>query len=259
MVKKSKQKDLFGLDPKEEEKLLSYESLKEKMYRKAEEKIKLKEEKTKKKARLKEKKRLEEEKGRFLKSEKKAHEKTIEQLKIYLSWGRSLKYAEPDYGQKYYENIHKTISQEVINKSDSCIFRLKWILPLYEELFGTIDEKDFIFSGEDSFCWPVSEYGGMLESCVDLFNPKKDFYDYFILNTSIKMKPEKQKPFWLEDHVIGDPIHSEGGSKFFKDQKISFQREKNIITLEWELPEDFESIEFHDDGELEQRIHHSLM
>ena len=39
MVKKSKQKDLFGLDPKEEEKLLSYESLKEKMYRKAEEKI----------------------------------------------------------------------------------------------------------------------------------------------------------------------------------------------------------------------------
>tara|TARA_B100000029_G_scaffold374970_1_gene369312 strand:+ start:326 stop:529 length:204 start_codon:yes stop_codon:yes gene_type:complete len=36
-----KQKDLFGLDPKEEEELLSYESLKDKLYRKTEEKNKL--------------------------------------------------------------------------------------------------------------------------------------------------------------------------------------------------------------------------
>ena len=142
MVKKSKQKDLFGLDPKEEEKLLSHESLKEKIYRKAEEKSKLKEAKAKKKE-----------------QEKEFHE-SVKQTEKYLSWGRGSNV----WGKEWWTSL----KIKTFNKGG--VYKLIWTLPLYEELFSSVTKQDLIFKENPRlFDFDNGCYKEVIESCEEFF------------------------------------------------------------------------------------------
>ena len=109
-------------------------------------------------------------------------------------------------------------------------------------------EKDFASSGYDHLSLAVSDYECMLKYCEDLFNPKKDLHHFFPFN--VKIRKGKKKPYWLDNLELED--------YYFNDQKISARREKNIITFEWHIPADFESIEI-DDWEFFERIKYSTM
>ena len=179
--------------------------------------------------------------------EKKWFPEIVKEVKIYLSWGNNtdLKFNNID---DYYERIEQSYSHEIITKLDTRIYNFKWRLPLINEISEDMEEKDFASSGYDHLSLGVSDYECMLEHCEDLFNPKKDLHQFFPFN--VKIKKGKKKPYWLDNLELED--------YYFNDQKISARREKNIITFEWHIPEDFESIEI-DDWEFFERIKHSTM
>ena len=179
--------------------------------------------------------------------EKKWFPEIVKEVKIYLSWGNNtdLKFNNID---DYYKRIEQSYSHEIITKLDTRIYNFKWRLPLINEISEDMEEKDFASSGYDHLSLGVSDYECMLEHCEDLFNPKKDLHHFFPFN--VKIRKGKKKPYWLDNLELED--------YYFNDQKISARREKNIITFEWHIPEDFESIEI-DDWEFFERIKYSTM
>ena len=171
----------------------------------------------------------------------------VKEVKIYLSWGNNtdLKFNNIE---DYYERIEQSYSHVIITKLDTRIYNFQWRLPLINEISEDMWEKDFASSGYDHLSLAVSDYECMLEYCEDLFNPKKDLHQFFPFN--VKIKKGKKKPYWLDNLELED--------YYFNDQKISARREKNIITFEWHIPADFESIEI-DDWEFFERIKYSTM
>ena len=173
---------------------------------------------------------------------------SIKQEKEYLSWGDNANQKFNDI-EDYLLKIDRTYDQEIVTESDNRIYKFRWSVPLYGLLFRPLTKDENNFSGEDFLTETIKCYKGMLEYCEDLFNPKKDLHFYFPFWVDIKKGSEK--PYWLNNFDL-EKHH-------FKDQKIYFKREKNIITFEWYLPDSFESIELSDDLELYNRIFHSTI
>ena len=237
------QQDLFGFDPKEKD--LKIKEINRGIY---------KTNALEKEAREINEKAIQEKisLGCTWEEQKRIHEKKwfpeiVKEVKIYLSWGNNtdLKFNNID---DYYEKIEQSYSHEIITKLDTRIYNFQWRLPLINEISEDMEEKDFASSGYDHLSLGVSDYECMLEHCEDLFNPKKDLHQFFPFN--VKIKKGKKKPYWLDNLELED--------YYFNDQKISARREKNIITFEWHIPEDFESIEI-DDWEFGERIKYSTM
>ena len=179
----------------------------------------------------------------------------VKEVKSYLSWGNNTDFKFNNIDD-YYERIEQSYSHEIITKLDTRIYNFQWRLPLINEIFEDMEEKDFASSGYYHLSLSVSDYENMLEACEDLFNPlfnpKKGLHQSFPFN--VKIKKGKKKPYWLDNLDLED--------YYFNDQKISARREKNIITFEWHIPEDFESIEIDEDflfGECMECIMHSTM
>ena len=242
---KEKQQDLFGFDPKEKD--LKIKEINRGIYKTnalEKEAREINEKVFQEKISLgREKINLEQDR---IQNEKWFPE-IVKEVKIYLSWGNNtdLKFNDID---DYHERIEQSYSDEIITKLDTRIYNFQWRLPLINEISEDMEEKDFASSGYDHLSLGVSDYECMLEHCEDLFNPKKDLHQFFPFN--VKIKKGKKKPYWLDNLELED--------YYFNDQKISARREKNIITFEWHIPEDFESIEI-DDWEFGERIKYSTM
>ena len=235
------QQDLFGFDPKEKD--LKIKEINRGIYKK----IALKKKQEKKIDLEREKINLEQDK---INGEKWFPE-IVKEVKIYLSWGNNADFKFNNIDD-YYERIEQSYSHEIITKSDTRIYNFQWRLPLINEIFEDMEEKDFASSGYYHLSLSVSDYENMLEACEDLFNPKKGLHQSFPFN--VKIKKGKKKPYWLDNLDLED--------YYFNDQKISVRREKNIITFEWHIPEDFESIEIDEDflfGECMECIKYSTM
>ena len=239
------QQDLFGFDPKEKD--LKIKEINRGIYKK----IALKKKQEKKIDLEREKINLEQDK---INGEKWFPE-IVKEVKIYLSWGNNADFKFNNIDD-YYERIEQSYSHEIITKLDTRIYNFQWRLPLINEIFEDMEEKDFASSGYYHLSLSVSDYENMLEACEDLFNPlfnpKKGLHQSFPFN--VKIKKGKKKPYWLDNLDLED--------YYFNDQKISVRREKNIITFEWHIPEDFESIKIDEDflfGECMECIKYSTM
>ena len=233
------QQDLFGFDPKEKD--LKIKEINRGIYKRnalEKEAREINEKAIQEKIQL-ERDEREKEQNR-IKNEKWFPE-IVKEVKIYLSWGNNtdLKFNNID---DYHERIEQSYSHEIITKLDTRIYNFQWRLPLINEISEDMEEKDFASSGYDHLSLAVSDYECMLEYCEDLFNPKKDLHQFFPF---LIFKKGKKQPYWLDNLEL-------------EDQKISARREKNIITFEWHIPEDFESIEI-DDWEFFERIKYSTM
>jgi hypothetical protein len=238
------QQDLFGFDPKEKD--LKIKEINRGIYKRnalEKEAREINEKAIQEKIRLEEKL----EQDRIQINNEKWFPEIVKEVKIYLSWGNNTDFKFNNIDD-YYERIEQSYSHEIITKLDTRIYNFQWRLPLINEISEDMEEKDFASSGYGHLSLGVSDYENMLESCEDLFNPKKDLHQFFPFN--VKIKKGKKKPYWLDNLELED--------YYFDDQKISARREKNIITFEWHIPEDFESIEI-DDYEFFERIKYSTM
>jgi hypothetical protein len=238
------QQDLFGFDPKEKD--LKIKEINRGIYKRnalEKEAREINEKAIQEKIRLEEKL----EQDRIQINNEKWFPEIVKEVKIYLSWGNNtdLKFNNIE---DYYERIEQSYSHVIITKLDTRIYNFQWRLPLINEISEDMWEKDFASSGYDHLSLAVSDYECMLEYCEDLFNPKKDLHHFFPFN--VKIRKGKKKPYWLDNLELED--------YYFNDQKISARREKNIITFEWHIPADFESIEI-DDWEFFERIKYSTM
>ena len=238
------QQDLFGFDPKEKD--LKIKEINRGIYKRnalEKEAREINEKAIQEKIRLEEKL----EQDRIQINNEKWFPEIVKEVKIYLSWGNNtdLKFNNIE---DYYERIEQSYSHVIITKLDTRIYNFQWRLPLINEISEDMWEKDFASSGYDHLSLAVSDYECMLKYCEDLFNPKKDLHHFFPFN--VKIRKGKKKPYWLDNLELED--------YYFNDQKISARREKNIITFEWHIPEDFESIEI-DDYEFFERIKYSTM
>ena len=238
------QQDLFGFDPKEKD--LKIKEINRGIYKRnalEKEAREINEKAIQEKIRLEEKL----EQDRIQINNEKWFPEIVKEVKIYLSWGNNtdLKFNNIE---DYYERIEQSYSHVIITKLDTRIYNFQWRLPLINEISEDMWEKDFASSGYDHLSLAVSDYECMLKYCDDLFNPKKDLHHFFPFN--VKIRKGKKKPYWLDNLELED--------YYFNDQKISARREKNIITFEWHIPADFESIEI-DDWEFFERIKYSTM
>ena len=140
---KEKQQDLFGFNLEEKESILMrLENIKDRNKR-----IKAKLKKALK----------EEEESMFIKIEKKNFKNTIDQILVFLSWGRRDDvYVLGDEGDGdngmlepndvFEEELEKSL--EVMKKVGQTSI-IKFRLPLYEEVFGSLTKKDFVFPGNE--------------------------------------------------------------------------------------------------------------
>ena len=137
------QQDLFGFNPKEKESILM---------RLGDIKDRNKRIKAKLKKALKE-----EAESMFIKIEKKNFKNTIDQILVFLSWGRRDDvYVLGDEGDGdngmlepndvFEEELEKSL--EVMKKVGQTSI-IKFRLPLYEEVFGSLTKKDFVFPGNE--------------------------------------------------------------------------------------------------------------
>ena len=137
------QQDLFGFNPKEKESILMrLEDIKDRN----------------KRIKAKLKKALKEEaESMFIKIEKKNFKNTIDQILVFLSWGRRDDvYVLGDEGDGdngmlepndvFEEELEKSL--EVMKKVGQTSI-IKFRLPLYEEVFGSLTKKDFVFPGNE--------------------------------------------------------------------------------------------------------------
>ena len=176
------QQDLFGFDPKEKESILM---------RLGDIKDRNKRIKAKLKKALKE-----EAESMFIKIEKKNFKNTIDQILVFLSWGRRDDvYVLGDEGDGdngmlepndvFEEELEKSL--EVMKKVGQTSI-IKFRLPLYEEVFGSLTKKDFVFPGneDNSYEMYLGGYKELISATIvtlEEYGTVKQDKNTFILKT----------------------------------------------------------------------------
>lgn len=176
---------------------------------------------------------------------------SVKMAKEYLSWNSYADY-ETDF-EDYINDTSDSYSEIISEEFGIRTYSFIWNLPFFDSFFlfhegRSIAKEDFTYSDESNLESWVEQYENMLIYSEALFNPQKDLYDYFPFD--IKMKFGKKEPEWYS------ALYSNFNYDF-SDQKIEFKRDKNIITFDWQMPDDFKSIEFFNEQELFDRYKYS--
>jgi len=198
------QQDLFGFNPKEKESILM---------RLGDIKDRNKRIKAKLKKALKE-----EEESMFIKIEKKNFKNTIDQILVFLSWGRRDDvYVLGDEGDGdngmlepndvFEEELEKSL--EVMKKVGQTSI-IKFRLPLYEEVFGSLTKKDFVFPGNEDNAYEmylggykelISATIATLEECgtvnqdKNIFLLKTEKEDIILTNNAFSLENDLRSAF----------------------------------------------------------------
>ena len=198
------QQDLFGFNPKEKESILM---------RLGDIKDRNKRIKAKLKKALKE-----EAESMFIKIEKKNFKNTIDQILVFLSWGRRDDvYVLGDEGDGdngmlepndvFEEELEKSL--EVMKKVGQTSI-IKFRLPLYEEVFGSLTKKDFVFPGNEDNAYDmylggykelISATIATLEECgtvnqdKNIFLLKTEKEDIILTNNAFSLESDLSRAF----------------------------------------------------------------
>ena len=112
----------------------------------------------------------------------------IEQVKIYLSWGRSL-----DSGFFLVD-----IKSQFVNRT-SKTSHIQCRLPLFEEILGTLTEQDLVYPGRKDLEWGTlaqccEQYGHCVSNVFDYL--KEIFRKVTITNNIITIKEQFEREAW---------------------------------------------------------------
>lgn len=254
------QLELFD-DLKEVEKLEKKQVEKEKIKK---EKLALQHKVTRQK-KIKQEEQKEEERYRL---EKKYFYKALKKTKKYLSWGRiSPKLKKSNYFSTlptifFSEDIderenwkyelwyeRKNLTTNIHIDGEERIFEIKWTLPLFEEAMGYIAHKYMIYPGLEDFQQKNfidfeednEMYEEFIDSCRNLLDPEVND-DYFLKGVEFSVKKTFKKIYYnkLEDFNLIQPENLES---------MSLSQEKNVLTFQWELPDEILKIRLADHGE----------
>ena len=129
----------------------------------------------------------------------------IEQVKIYLSWGRSL-----DSGF-----FLADIKLQFVNRA-SKTSHIECRLPLFEEILGTLTEQDLIYPGRKDLEWGTlaqccEQYGHCVSNVFDYL--KEIFRKVTITNNIITIKEQFEREAW--DILAWQELESELHHTFY--------------------------------------------
>ena len=137
--------------------------------------------------------------------EKRDFNNAIEQVKIYLSWGRSL-----DSGFSLVD-----IKSQFVNRT-SKTSHIQCRLPLFEEILGTLTEQDLIYPGRKDLEWGTlaqccEQYGHCVSNVFDYL--KEIFRKVTITNNIITIKEQFEREAW--DILAWQELESELHHTFY--------------------------------------------
>ena len=129
----------------------------------------------------------------------------IEQVKIYLSWGRSL-----DSGFFLVD-----IKSQFVNRT-SKTSHIQCRLPLFEEILGTLTEQDLVYPGRKDLEWGTlaqccEQYGHCVSNVFDYL--KEIFRKVTITNNIITIKEQFEREAW--DILAWQELESELHHTFY--------------------------------------------